>query len=90
MPCLVSDSTPKHKYQDEAVTSKTLRPTPKPRSQASYHPESEEQITLMGKQTYIQDTSLYLDDAVTSKASRRVERLKVPSQSEESTFYYKK
>ena len=54
MPQLTSNLTP---YQDEAVTSKTPRPTPKPRSQASCH--REEQSTLTGKETYIQDKSLY-------------------------------
>ena len=85
MPFLGSNSTPQHRYQDEAVTSKTPRPTPKPRSQNSFHSENEKPLMLTGNE-YVQNTSWYQDDAVTSKAPRSLPKCgDVPSQSEEST-----
>ena len=79
-----SSPTPRQKYQDEAVTSKTPRPTPKSRTQASHHLENEDTITLTLHE--VQTSSFYQDDAVTLKALQLKPSLLITSsQDEEST-----
>ena len=81
-----SSSTPRRKYQDEAVQNgyKTPLSAPKPRTQASYHLENEDQITLTEHE--VQSSNLYQDDVVTSKAPQRKSSLLTAlSKNEDST-----